>query len=93
MVFANKRVEKGWLELFSNSPGHMERCREYLLRTPMERFPGRIFPLKGKVYKGAWEFEVAGGDRVYYVPDPDTRTVTVYYAGKHPKSTSPRPQY
>ncbi len=45
--------------------------------------PRRIFPLRGKRYAGAWEYEVTGGDRVFYVPDPKLKKVTVYYAGPH----------
>jgi hypothetical protein len=40
--------------------------------------------LKGKLYKGAWEYEVTKGDRVFYVPDEQQLKVVVYYAGKHP---------
>jgi hypothetical protein len=47
-------------------------------------------PLKGKKYAGAWEYELTDEDRVFYVPDPQARKVTVYYAGKHPV-TAPFP--
>ncbi len=47
--------------------------------------------MKGKPYKGAWEYEVTGADRIMYVPDPDTKTVLIFYAGKHPKPPYPYP--
>ena len=50
----------------------------------MQRRRGRIFPLRGKKFKGAWEYEITGGDRVFYMPFPDEKKVIVYYAGKHP---------
>jgi hypothetical protein len=40
-------------------------------------------PLKGKKYRGVWEYEVTGGDRVFYVPDETQLKVVVFYAGKH----------
>lgn len=55
----------------------------------MERLPGRIFPLLGKRYKGAWEYEVTASDRIFYVPDLSQKTVLIYYAGKH---VSPAPE-
>ena len=45
---------------------------------------GEDFPLRGKKYAGAWEYELTAGERVFYVPHPLTRKVTVYYAGPHP---------
>jgi hypothetical protein len=86
--FKNSRVRKGWLDLFDKAAENMQRCEEHLKTKPMERSAGRIFPLKGKPYKGAWEYEVTASDRVFYVPDPIEKTVLVYYAGKH---VSPAP--
>jgi mRNA-degrading endonuclease RelE of RelBE toxin-antitoxin system len=83
--FKNSRVEKAWHELSEKAPENMKRCEEHLETKPMGRIPGRVFPLMGKKYKGSWEYEVTGADRVFYVPDPDTKTVLVYYAGKHVK--------
>jgi hypothetical protein len=60
------------------------RCYKDLCNAPTTRQPGRIFPLKGKLYKGAWEYEVTKGDRVFHVPDTQQLKVVVYYAGKHP---------
>jgi hypothetical protein len=51
----------------------------------MERKSGRVFPLKGKLYQGAWEYEVSSGDRVFYIPDSEKQKVIVYYAGEHIK--------
>lgn len=57
----------------------------------MVRKPRRVFPLKGKLYQGAWEYEVTSSDRVFYVPDEHKRKVLVYYAGTHPKSAPTPP--
>jgi hypothetical protein len=47
--------------------------------------------LKGKRYKGAWEYEVTKGDRGFYVPDAQQQKVVVYYAGEHRKN-APLPE-
>lgn len=91
VVARNKRVNKDWEQLLSRSPENVRRCYENLCNQPMQRQPGRVFPLRGKKYKGAWEYEVTGSDRVFYVPDPKESKVVVYYAGKHPKGNAPYP--
>lgn len=48
---------------------------------------GTYLPITGK---GAWEYELTGGDRVFYIPDPKLKKVTVYYAGPH-RETAPVP--
>lgn len=90
VVALNRRVNRDWEALLVRAPENTRRCYEDLCTAPMLRKPKRVFPLKGKLYKGAWEYEVTSGDRVFYVPDDKRRKVVVYYAGKHPKS-SPTP--
>ena len=34
--------------------------------------------LRGNRYRGAWEYEVTSGGRVFYVPDEENRKVLVY---------------
>lgn len=91
VVARNKRVNRDWEQLLSRSPESGHRCYEDLCNKPMERQPGRVFPLKGKKYQGAWEYEVTSGDRVFYVPNPKESKVVVYYAGSHPKGNAPYP--
>ena len=86
------KVLKDWRELVLSCPENAIRCYEHLSLTPMQRRSGRIFPLKGKKFKGAWEYEITGADRVFYVPLPEEKRVVVYYAGKHPvKKKYPHP--
>ncbi len=91
VVAKNKRVNKDWEELQSREPENARECYEYLCNTPMQRKPKKIFPMKGKNYKGAWEYKVTKGDRVFYVPDAEQRKVVIYYAGKHPQPPAPEP--
>ena len=86
VVAKNRRVNRDWEALMLRAPENTRRCYQDLCTAPMTRKPKRVFPLKGKLYKGAWEYEVTGSDRVFYVPDEDKRKVLVYYAGTHPKS-------
>lgn len=85
VVAKNRRVNRTWEELIVRHPENAKRCYEYLHTKPTTKYPGRIFPLKGKHYQGAWEYEIAKGDRVFYIPNEETMKVIVYYAGKHPK--------
>jgi hypothetical protein len=87
----NRRVNRDWEALLARAPENTRRCYRDLSIAPMVRKPRRVFPLKGKLYKGAWEYEVTSSDRVFYVPDPERRKVIVYYAGKHPKAAPTPP--
>ncbi|MBV8882754.1 MAG: hypothetical protein JO235_01955 [Chroococcidiopsidaceae cyanobacterium CP_BM_RX_35] len=91
VVARNRRVNRDWEELLLIAPENTRRCYEDLCTAPMVRKPRRVFALKGKRYKGAWEYEVTSGERVFCVPDEETRKVVVYYAGEHPKKVAPLP--
>lgn len=90
VVARNRRVNRDWEALLLRAPANARRCYQDLSTAPMVRKPKRVFPLKGKRYSGAWEYEVTSSDRVFYVPDEEKRKVLVYYAGTHPK-TAPTP--
>jgi hypothetical protein len=85
LVARNERVNRAWINLTRTAGENAAKCYDYLRTTPMVPRPRRAFPLRGKRYAGAWEYEVTGGDRVFYVPDPKLGKVTVYYAGPHPE--------
>jgi len=90
VVARNERVNRDWQDLITTAGENAAKCYDYLCSTPKVPRPRRIYPLKGKRYAGAWEYEITSGDRVFYVPDPKLKKVTVYYAGRHPK-TAPLP--
>ena len=91
VVAKNRQVNRDWEALLLRAPENTRRCYQDLCTSPITRKPKRVFPLKGKLYQGAWEYEVTSSDRVFYVPDEDKRKVLVYYAGKHPKSAPTPP--
>ena len=84
LVASNKAALNGWEALCKKLHGNSLRCYEWLRTSPMQRINGRCYPLKGAQAGGAWAYEIGSGERIYYVPDPDSRKVTVYYAGEHP---------
>ncbi len=63
------RVARSWEDMASRIPKAVQGCYEHLVHEPYRRIPGRVFPLKGKVFRGLWEYEVSGGERLYYLPD------------------------
>lgn len=83
--FASRRVERQWRRLEARAPEAAKRCLHHLQESPMQRVPGRVYPWRGEGSGGRWEYEVDGGDRVIYLPSPSDRTVTIIYAGEHPK--------
>ncbi|GAA6622641.1 hypothetical protein [Scytonema sp. NUACC26] len=89
VVAKNRRVNREWEALTQRYPQNCYRCYHDLCTSPTTR-RHRVFPLKGKPYRGAWEYEVASGDRVYYIPNEEKLKVVVYYAGKH-ISPAPKP--
>src|SRR3954451_5466740 len=83
VVARNRRVLKAWQELLDRAPENTRECFRHLCSKPIARVPGRVFPLRHRKYQGVWEYEVTGGDRVFYIPNPEQKRVVVYYAGKH----------
>ncbi len=83
VVAKNRRINRDWEALMQQNPENSSRCYHDLCTAPTNRQPGRVFPLKGKKYKGVWEYEVTKGDRVFYVPNEGQLKVVVFYAGKH----------
>ena len=90
LVAQNSRVNRKWEALIDRSPESALRWYNYLRKCPTTRNPGRVFPLRGVAYCGAWECEVTSGDRIYYRLDEAAHKVVVYYAGPHCEP-APRP--
>ena len=86
VVAKNRRVNRDWEDLISRYPENTLRCYRHLCASPTQRQQGRVFPLKGKRYQGAWEYELTGSERVFYIPYESDLKVVVYYAGRHPKA-------
>ena len=55
----------------------MKRTYERISEYPLDVQGTRQFPLKGKRNKPFWEYEVTGGDRLYYAVDLKNQVVVV----------------
>ncbi|MFF1822214.1 hypothetical protein ACFVWG_33220 [Kribbella sp. NPDC058245] len=93
MRFDDSASAKGWDELCRQAPGNTARAWSEI-RTEPQPFPdtARHHRLKWKVGTAngleQWQYEVTGGGRIWYVVDPERRTVWITYAGTgHPKAT------
>ena len=62
---SSAQVKKEWDDLVATRPNDAKRCFERLTSAPLDRYPGRQFPLRGSS-KPFWEYELNGGDRVFY---------------------------
>ena len=95
--FLNKAAAAGWRDLCAVAPGPtyaawealtfqptepQNRSRHHRLRDRFARHVVDDVPLE------QWQYEVTAGGRIWFCPDPKTRTVWITYASpKHPKST------
>ncbi|MDO8672898.1 MAG: hypothetical protein Q7O66_15930 [Dehalococcoidia bacterium] len=50
-------------------PRAVQACYDHLTDDPYRRIQRRVFPLKGGRFRGIWEYEVTGSERLYYLPD------------------------
>ena len=81
----NNSVEKAWYTLEENLPEVMERCKNFLEESPLDRLKsgGRLKKLKGKL-KGILQYDITDSDRVQYIVDSGCHIVYIEYIGKHP---------
>ncbi len=81
----SKRVLKTWKSLVKRCPEESTECYRIISNNALQRKRGVYFPLRGKDYKGGWEYRVNGADRLFCKPIKESKRVIVYYADKHPK--------
>jgi hypothetical protein len=93
LKYAGAEAVKGWEALVQQAPGNTWTAYETIRKDP-QPFPQtpRHHRLKGALATAngmeQWQYEVTGGGRIWYLADPDTRTVWIRYAGTaHPKAT------
>ena len=91
LIAHDKKVLKGWARLARDTHENVVNAYDWLRKDAMKWKPGRCYPLRGEKHAGCWAYEIGSGDRLYYKPDPLTKTAKIYYAGPHPKSAIPAP--
>jgi hypothetical protein len=95
--FLENDAAKGWDELCRQAPGNAFEAWKTMRENPSPPMDARRHhrlrdelatgTAKGKVLEH-WQIEVTGGGRVWYLVDPDTRTVWIDHAGTgHPRAT------
>ncbi len=95
--YADKKAVDGWEELVRSVPHNLFRAYEALIHRPTEpTVHSRQQRLKGelgtRMIRGVnleqWQYEVTGGGRIWYCPDPDQRIVWLTLAATgHPQQT------
>lgn len=77
IVASSKAAKSEWDDFVNKIPKAMKRAYERLSEYPLDVQGSRQFPLKGKRNKPFWEYEVTGGDRLYYAVDLTNQVVVV----------------
>lgn len=78
-------VAKDWYALEKNLPEAMERCKNFLQESPLDRLKsgGRLKKLQGKL-KGILQYDITDSYRVQYTVDSNDHVVYIEYIGGHP---------
>ena len=91
--FDSTAAAKGWEELCRQAPGNTANAWEEIRAEPRP-FPetSRHQRLKFKLATvdglEQWQYEVTGSARIWYLVDPDNKTLWIRHAGTgHPKAT------
>ena len=95
--YADKGAVDGWEELVRSVPNNLFRAWEAMTYRPEQPDRGgRQHRLKGELGSRMvdgrnleqWQYEVTGGGRIWYCPDPTRKIVWLTYATTgHPKAT------
>jgi hypothetical protein len=95
--FLENDAAKGWEELCRQAPGNTRAAWMMMYRNPAPpmdapRHQRLKYKLATGVVKGRaldhWQIEVTGAGRIWYLVDPDTKTVWIDHAGPgHPRAT------
>lgn len=95
--FVDRASATGWRDLSVAAPGPTFAAWEALTFRPTDpenrarhhrlRFDEATQVIHGEMLE-QWQYEVTAGGRIWFCPEPKTRTVWITYAStKHPKAT------
>ncbi len=95
--YADKRAVDGWEELVRSVPNNLFKAWEVMTYRPVDpASPTRQHRLKGELGSrmvdgknlDQWQYEVTGGGRIWYCPDPGRKIVWLTLARTgHPGQT------
>jgi hypothetical protein len=77
LVSSSAQAHREWDAFVEKIPDAMKAAFERLSEYPLEPLGARQFPLKGKQLKPFWQYEITGGDRLFYAVDLKQRVVIV----------------
>jgi mRNA-degrading endonuclease RelE of RelBE toxin-antitoxin system len=77
IVASSARAKSEWDSFVRKYPKAMKAAFERLSESPLDVQGTRQFPLKGKRLKPFWEYELTGGDRLYYAVDLVKKVIVV----------------
>jgi len=80
-----RRLLKKWQSLEDETPEAMQKCKEFLVKTPEDRLRsgGKLKKLKGK-HTGILQYDITDEARVWYIVDRKQRIVWIKFVGHHP---------
>lgn len=88
LAASSRAAKSEWDEFVTKRPKDMKRAYERLTAFPLDVAGSRQFPLKGKQLKPFWEYEISGGDRLYYAVDLRNHVVVVAVLSHAARSSS-----
>ena len=80
-----ERLQENWEALEREVPAAIERCKNFLKKSPANRLKsrGKLKKLKGR-FKGILQYDITDEARVWYRVDLKNRIVYIEYVGHHP---------
>lgn len=77
LVSSSAKAHREWDAFVQKVPDAMKAAFERLSEHPLDAVGARQFPLKGKQLKPFWQYEITGGDRLFYAVDLKQKVVVV----------------
>lgn len=66
---SSAQAKREWEHFLAIRPTALKAAFERISEHPLDILGARQFPLKGEANKGIWQYEVTGGDRLFYAID------------------------
>jgi hypothetical protein len=74
---SSAHAKREWEAFVEKVPQAMQTAFERLSDHPLETLGARQFPLKGKALKPLWQYEITGGDRLFYGVDTELHVIVL----------------
>lgn len=74
---SSAQAKREWEHFLAIRPTALKAAFERISEHPLDILGARQFPLKGEANKGVWQYEITGGDRLFYTIDLIERVVVL----------------